>query len=75
MIRKDLRVMGIKEDKWYDEAATSRSGWKSKYRGEIESRILIQPVAVNYPHQSRLNAKTVVDSSGEKVTKSATSVF
>ena len=39
VIRKDLRVMGIKEDKWYDEATTSRSGWKSKCREETESLI------------------------------------
>ena len=37
VIRKDLRVMGIKEDKWYDAAVTSRSGWKSKCREETEN--------------------------------------
>ena len=39
VIRKDLRVMGIKEDQWYDEASTSRSGWKSRCQTEIENLI------------------------------------
>ena len=39
VIRKDLRRMGIKEDQWYDEASTSRSGWKSKCQTEIENLI------------------------------------
>ena len=39
VIRKDLRVMGIKKDQWYDEASTSRSGWKNRCQTEVENLI------------------------------------
>ena len=37
MIRKDLRVIKVSEDKWYDEASMSRSRWQNIYKEGLKS--------------------------------------
>ena len=36
-VRKDPRVIEVHEDKWYDEAATSRASWRALCRDGLES--------------------------------------
>ena len=36
VIRRDLRDIEIDKSKWYDEATTSRAGWKAAYRLGLE---------------------------------------
>ena len=37
LIRKDLRVTKISEEKWYDEASKSRSRWQNTYEEGLKS--------------------------------------
>ena len=32
IVRQNLKDIGIEEDKWFDEAVTSRDDWRSLYR-------------------------------------------
>jgi len=32
VIRQDLKFIGVDEDKWYNEAVTSREGWRALWR-------------------------------------------
>ena len=37
LIRRDLREISVQEDRWYDEAVTSRAGWRSTYKKGLET--------------------------------------
>jgi len=36
VIRKDLKDLGVDEDKWYNEAVTSREGWRALWRRKTD---------------------------------------
>ena len=37
VIRKDLKAIGVSEDRWYDEASVSRPRWRTAYKKGLES--------------------------------------
>ena len=37
IIRKDLKAIGVSEDRWYDEASVSRPRWRTAYKKGLES--------------------------------------
>ena len=37
VIRKDLKVIEVSENKWYDEASMSRSRWRNIYKEGLKS--------------------------------------
>ena len=37
MIRRDWRDIEMEESKWYEEATTSRAGWKAVYKLKLDN--------------------------------------